>query len=260
MDFTIVIGVDAKHLDQAALTWPTIQRYKPSLLTRPRLVFYNAVNLSKSGRKAVEGEISRILSPSDIVPWDTTYIDYGTGTSKWDNPHRHRMLAGFLYASRHVKTPYWLKLDTDAIATGVDDWIQPDWFKWSPAIVGPPWSYTKPPDQMLKLDQWVAEHRLFSSPPLNLVPAAGASRLVHQRVAGWCNFFDTQMTQYCAEACERTVGAGKMAVPSLDGLLWYYAMRSDLPVVRVNMKRYGWDVRNSMSGIRDAVESVMLQP
>lgn len=256
MEFTIVIGLDAKHLDQVRYTWPTIVKHKPTTAAARKVVFYDARNLARSGCEAIEWEITRVLNPYKIIPWDTTGIDYGDGQDKWTNPQRHRMLAGFLYVTAsHVQTPYWLKIDTDAIATGMDDWIDPAWFADTPGIVGPPWSYTKPADQMLQLDRWAADR--LNGQPLNLLPVVGASRLRHPRVAGWCNFFHTGLTTDMAGACAQSVGYGRLPVPSLDGFLWYAATRLGYGVRRVQMKTRGWDVRNSMASVQAAAEAAM---
>lgn len=251
-EYTIVLGLDAYHLEQLEVTWPTIVKHKPSTARVRKVVFYD-------GAQDMEDRIDRLLhSPEVVVPWPDRAIDYGQGSTKWDSPQRHKMLAGFLYtAAKHVTTPYWLKIDTDAVATGQDDWIREEWFEGCPDVIGPPWNYTKPATQMATLDRWAERHRLFSTPPLGLEPAPGATLLKHERVAGWCNFFATDMTRWCAEKCADTVGYGQMPVPSLDGLLWYVATRSKSGVRRVRMKHYGWDVRNSMGSVREAAERAL---
>jgi hypothetical protein len=156
------------------------------------------------------------------------------------------VLSGFVYVpARLVGTRYWLKIDTDAIALGLNDWIDEGWFRGAPAIVGHKWGFTRPGDQMLRLDKWV-EHfsellpNLACRPALNLVPNEGEDRVCHPRIESWCAFFDTDFTQNCAECAASTVGYGRLPVPSQDGFLWYCATRSGRNVERVAMKNYGW--------------------
>ena len=257
-DFTIVLGVDQKHLEQLRIVWPTWKRHKPStVLNRRIVVFFDGCDLDTlDDEQALKIELGEMLGTERliIVEWPLAGVDYGKGETKWDSPQRYKMLAGFMHvAAKYCSTPYFLKIDVDAIATGMDDWIDPEWFVENPAIVGPAFSYTKPPMQMLDLDRWAQRYGLFpETEPLNLIPEPGASLLRHKRIGGWCNFFRTDFTKTVAEHCERTIGPGLMAAPSLDGLLFYAAKRMNLPIRIIHPKRLGWDVRHTMSNIAEA--------
>lgn len=258
-DFTIVLGLDAKHFEQLKVTWPTWKKNKPSLLRNRRvLVFCDKNELSIR-------ELAAFLMSQDVdwsiaswPPFGVT-VDYGTGTDKWDNPQRHKMLAGFLHvAAEHVVTTYWLKLDTDALATGMDDWIDPEWFEGQPGIIAPSFGYTKPPNQMERLDVWADVNGLFeNTPPLNLHPEPGATLLKHPRICGWCDFFETEFTDECARLLRYKGHKYTLPEPSLDGLMWYCAVRMGRKIRTIKPKSRGWDVRHSMSSIREAAERAM---
>jgi hypothetical protein len=180
---------------------------------------------------------------------------------KWSNPQRYMMLSGFVHvpALCQIETPYWLKLDLDAVATGHDDWVDPSWFKDNPAIVSQPWGYTKPADQMLKLDQWVdryAEHLpiLANQPPLNLVPKEGSSLVKHPRIISWCGFFSTGFTSLCSAMASTTCGRGRLPVPSQDGFMFYAAKRAGLPIHIAQMKSRGFEHHNGNAAVKAAVE------
>jgi hypothetical protein len=261
-DYTLVVGVDAKHLRQLAQVWPTWIKHKPSLLDHPMIAFYD--------ESVKEEELAEVLKESNdrkklaTIGWPWQYVDYdGDGLSKWENPQREKMLSGFVYVSSAcVKTPYWLKLDTDVVATGMDDWIDPEWFKWyqgDPAIVAQPWGYTKPADQMLKLDEWVKRsgndlHELNSFPPLKLVPNPGSEQVCHKRIISWCGFFSTDLSKVCVDYAMRTVGPCRLPVPSQDGFMWYVAERMGLPIIRSQMKSRGWEHWTTFENIEKAVE------
>ncbi len=259
-DYTLVCGVDARHLEQLSWTWPTWIRHKPSLLKHPMIVFYD-------WREVTFIQVQTVLKEHpnlEVIAWPPEGIVHdGDNTNKWDNPRRHRMLSGFVYVpAACVQTPYWLKIDTDAIATRLDDWIDPEWFKGDPAIIAHRWTYTKPADQMLQMDQWIEDHPVELSywaekPPLNLVPLPGWSRLKHQRVASWCAFFHTEFTQNCAKAAEVAYKPFQLPVPSQDGFLWYMATRGQIPIRRVSIKRRGWVIRATRKGILQLVEESM---
>jgi len=259
VDYTLVVGVDRKHLDQLAMTWPTWYRHKPSLLKHPMIVFYDAAQL-----KEVEVR-TRIRHPNiHCYPWplgDTTYG--GNNADKFSDPQRYKMLAGFVYVpSIYVRTKYWLKIDTDTVATGLDDWIDVEWFKDNPAIVSQRWTFTKPPDQMLKLDKWVEDNKetltkLYEKEPLNLIPEPGSDRLGHRRIISWCSFFDTSFTKQCALAAKLTCSDFHLPVPSQDGFVWYIAKRLGLGIRTVNMKDRGWEHWSTERNIMKAVMKVL---
>jgi len=258
-DFTVVVGVDAKHLQQLSWTLPTWKLHKPDLFKRPWLVFYDCDSLNRAAVRSV------VKVPDlNVVPWPPLRTEYnGDGGSKWTNPQRNKMLTGYVFVpAMQVLTPYWLKVDTDAIAMGQNCWIEDDWFEGEPAFIGPRWSFTKPPDQMVFLDQWVEKHRdklrpWSLHPPLNLRPKPGASRLNHKRTVSWCAFFKTDFTRKCAVGASAVCGPCQMPVPSQDGFLWYMATRGWFGVKAIQVKRLGWKIRSTQRGIKEAVAEAM---
>jgi len=204
ISFTTVVGVDREHLQELKLTWPTWRRHKPSLLRHPMLAFFDASQVSES-------EVRGILDHPDLltVPWPWWgEVEWPEGEDKWTHRQRHKMLAGFVYCSKLIDSKYILKLDTDAVATGQDDWIDWSWFDDLPAIVAHPWGYTKPPRAISKLQLWAVQ-----------IPELGGKRTVlpgleyhvtlvrHPRIISWCGFFRTDFTRRCAKLASK-VGEG----------------------------------------------------
>jgi len=266
-DYTLVVGVDRKHLQQlmgtsdSPGTWATWRKNKPSLLDHEMIVFFDRDEVTED---QVRGVIDH--PRLDTTPWPIISTRYeGTSGDKWSDPQRHKMLAGFVHvAALGVTTSYWLKLDTDTVAYGKDDWIDPDWFRDRPAIVAHRWTFTKPPDQMMKLDQWVDDNaerlpELTSRPPLNMVPEPGRSRIGHKRIISWCGFFNTNFTKRCSSWATQTGFTSRLPVPSQDGFMWYCAKRLGLPIKAVNMKHAGADFihRSSKVGIQEACRKAM---
>ena len=258
-DYTLVCGVDRKHLRQLSMVWPTWKKHKPTLLERPMLVFFD-------GEQVTDGEVRSVVDHPGLrtVAWPPEAVDYGeSGDGKWESSQRHRMLASFVHVPpMFVRTRYWLKLDTDTIAKGMDDWIDPHWFDDDPVIVSHKWGFTKPPDQMAELDRWVEKNRerlpdLWNHPPLDLHPEPGRSRLSHKRIISWCAFFDTGFTNLCSNVAEDTCGRFRMPVPSQDGFMWYMATRMGLGVRRTMMKSRGWLHRSTMKNVRECSEEAM---
>ena len=263
-DFSLVLGVDGKHLEKLGLVWPTWEKNKPSTLKngkswRPLIIFYDADQVKPNQIKR------RITHPHPLlIPWPPRGVFYqGDADTKWFHPQRMKMLSGFVHvAAFHVDTPYWLKLDLDVVAAGNDDWIKAEWFKKHPAIVCHRWGFTKPADQMLQLDAWVERNKqdmpiVAKNPPLNLVPNVGWERIQHPRIISWCGFFCSALTKLASALAMNTVGEGQLPVPSQDGYLWYLATRLGLDVVRTNMKEQGWEWWSTDRNIRNSVKEVL---
>jgi len=257
-DFTIVVGVDERHLRQLAWTWPTWKKHKPSLLSRDMLIFYDREQVNEQSIRSIVDH-PRL----SLYPWPSSGVTYqGVAGDKWSNPQRYKMLSGFVHVPANaVRTPYFLKLDTDVVATDLDNWIDPNWFHSDPAIVSHPWTFTKPPDQMDKLDYW-AETNCDVLPrlpigPLELHPQLGASRLGHGRIISFVGFFDVEFTRLCAEAASLTCGRYQLPVPSQDGFAFYMAQRLGRPIVRTNMRGLGFSQWSNDSNVQKHAEEAM---
>lgn len=259
--FTLVLGLDPGHLEQLRLVWPTWKRHKPELLDCPLIVFWDVWGFHYHPGSELEDLLGRSL---DAVLWPPPTTRYGPGDgTRWTDPQREKMLSGFVYVpARHVATPYWLKLDLDTVATGNCDWLRFAERKLAtgngPAILAQKWSYTKPADQMLRLDRWAdGVSELEGTEPLGLAPREGWSRVAHPRIISWCGFFRTDFTRRAARLAEETCGIGKLPVPSQDGYLWYLAARTGERIERENFKRLGFQHRSNTRNVRKAVEEAM---
>lgn len=261
IDYTTVLGVDAKHLEQLSHTWPTWIKYKPELLHKPLVVFYDPTQV-------MPYQILEVVSHLNVelIEWHNTASRYcATDQTNWkENTQRYMMLAGFVHVpAQHVKTKYWLKIDTDTIATAPGPWYDDDWFTDDPAIVAQKWGFTKPPRQMLDLDEWASKLLVSAapnsivSPPLNLVPKVGAGRVSHPRIISWCGFFNTEFTKEIAEYASSTIGPGLLPVQSQDGFMWYCAERLQRGVKRVNFKSRGWLHRSTMDNVKNESAKAM---
>lgn len=269
IDYTTVIGLDHGHFEQLKTVWPTWLKHKPSLLDHPLIIFYD---WQSSLRPSDILQVVKDHPNHRLYGWPPSggYTYEGDESSKWHNPQRYKMLAGFVHVPRIVvKTKYWLKLDLDTVAVGNDDWIEESWFESDPAIVSHPWGYTKPADQMLKLDDWFDRNcrdirdvwnDYPLTPILNLKPSSPSSSLVrHKRIISWCAFFDTHFTTMCSMVAGIGIEGGKFQLPvsSQDGYLWYMAIRGNFPVIRANMKSKGWEHWSTTKNVRKAAERAL---
>ena len=252
MDYTVVLGVDKNHLQNLRVVLPNWKQYRPEFFERPFVIFFDR-------ESTTEEEVRSVFEAEEkhpclkIVSWPPPGVAYPEGTCKWDNQQRHKMLAGFVHVPPTVVcTPYWLKVDLDAICTQTGAWVQASWFNGYPAIVAPPWGYTKPIDQMDKLDRWAG--RIFlPTESLNLPRNGNETMLRHPRICSWLAFFSTYFSEHCSRHAEVLCGVGQIPVPSQDGYLWYMATRLQLLVTRVDMKAAGWDVKANLSKVEKAI-------
>lgn len=238
-DYTLVVGVDEKHLEQLSMTWPTWKKHKPSLLKQRMIIF-------RDHEQVTEQQVRDVVDHPDltVVRWPLDWVEYSGGEGKWNNAQRYKMLSGFVHIPPgNVKTGYFLKMDTDVVATGVDNWIDPRWFHDDPLIVSQKWGYTKPPEQMTLLDIWAYDNKDnlgFTTEYLKLRPKPGDDRIRHKRFISWCGFFSIRFTMAAAHWANITVGAGQLPVPSQDGYLFYVAKRLGGEIVRCNFKELGF--------------------
>lgn len=263
-DFTLVVGVDRKHLEQLRIVWPTWRKHKPSLLNRPMVIFADWDEVPRSmACAAIDHPRLRVCSWPQESGLEFRRFAKDDENLKWTHPQRYKMLAGFVHiAAKFVNTKYWMKLDTDVVATGRDDWIDKDWFVESPAIVSHPWGYTKPANQMLELDEWVKANKkqmgfLASKSPLNITPDEDGQRASHKRIISWCSFYSTEFTRWASQLCEGTCGKGQLPVPSQDGVLFYLAKRAEMGIVTPNMKKLGWQHWSTMTNVRKHAQEAM---
>ncbi len=69
--FTLVVGVDTRHLRQLIWTWPTWKRHKPGLLKHPMIAFFDPDQVEEDEiRKIVDHPNLHCISwPLDDAIW-----------------------------------------------------------------------------------------------------------------------------------------------------------------------------------------------
>lgn len=265
VDCTTVVGIDARTVEQFRWAVPTWKKHRPELWTRPWLFFFDRTALTIDAVMAVVRDAGLSDTPVSALPWPTVDVDYPT--------QRERMLAGFIHAPAYVGTPWWLKIDTDAVALGPSDWAPENWFLRDPDADDPPdapyasgyfvwiasaWGYTKPADQMARLDDWADRvPGLAEYPRLDLPYTPGGRRCRHPRMASWVSFYRTDWTRWAAGLARESLGPDRVPVPSQDGFHWYVATRRGDLTLRSSMRKRNWTNCPKLAGLVRTAQAVM---
>lgn len=268
-EITLVLGVDAKYLPQLAVAIKTWAAFQPGLMRWPWVVFFDTAVHSADVAKVLGsgGKFADAL----LVPWGNCPNDYSS--------QRERMLTGFVHVPpATVETKWWMKLDCDALAlpgTAREPFPDPDWFapgahvrvagetvdqptNREPVLIGSPWGYTKPADQIAKLNLWGDHHNELSQyPRLDLRHEENARRLYHPRYCSWLSFYNTEWSRWAAALSDRGRVPLKIPVPSQDGYHWYCAARTRAAVRLVKMKRYGWNNYPKFDKLQQAAQEAL---
>lgn len=229
-NYTVIIAIDRQHASELATVLPTWQRFRPDVSGRPLMLIADddsGLDCSAIGR-AWPGPFS--------VRWFSGLQNL---------PQRDRMLTALTVLPPHlVKTPYWLKLDTDVIATGPGT-FDPAWFDGDPALVASPWGYSKPPGSLAALNIWAwgveqDGHRWPTGP---IDGTVDGDRVRHPRWISWLSFLRTDWTRQALSLVGDTPEQqmARLPVRSHDGFYSYVAQRMGAPCRSVRFKRHGWD-------------------
>lgn len=219
-DITVVMAIDARHLEELQYTWPTWMKFKPEMSALKKIVIYDKNQLTFDKFTIFDGHDIR------FIPWDMPGVE-----------QREKMLTSLVkIPATEVTTKWYLKIDVDTIATAPGPWIKDEWFATNPVYIAQGWGFSKPADVLKRLDDWgdtVPEISKF--PRLNIPYDPKMSRVFSKRITSWCFFGRTDWTRKIWNLCN-----GKLPVPSQDTLMYHCAARLGEHTVRTNMRDLGW--------------------
>ena len=203
IEFTTVVAVDAAHVRELQIVWPTWVRHRPEIMRSPLLII---VDGAAGSLEDWEDRLQFVEHPARRIRlWDQEGVS-----------QREKMLTALtILPGMDVDTEWYLKLDTDVVATGPADWLREEWFApgdegSEPVFVSNPWGYTKPADAIERLDRWANMQPEFSgTQPLGLSPNPGESLVSHPRIISWCFFGRTKWTREVTTCC-----CGQLPIPS----------------------------------------------
>ena len=245
--FTTVVAVDRQYVEQLLAAWPTWRRYRSEILEHPLLIIADAWggDLDEWRKR-----LAFLGHPDmEILLWDWP----GDGPQYHpDIDQRERMLTSLVQAApQAVQTPWWLKLDCNAVAMRRADWIPHEAMAREPAMISSPWGYTKPWTWMPTLDDWADGcEELKRFPRLNIYPKKVPpfmDRVHHRRIISFVCWVNTGWSRRAASFAGNRI---RLPVPSQDTYHWYCAVREGHEVVRINQKRLGWGHVSRLSSVQ----------
>lgn len=239
MEFTTCLAVDGLHVKELEESWKSWRIFKPEIMDNPLLIICDGSVMQWENRLSFIDH-----TDWDLIPWEPE-ITYES--------QREKMLTALtLLPGRCVETEWFLKLDTDAVATGRADWIEREWFDLVPTFISNPWGYTKPADAIDRLDDWGDTNALSSYKRLNLPYPERSNKVKHRRIISWLMFVNTEWNN---RNVLPLIGE-KLPVPSQDTLLWYIAKRRRQTYLTVKFKEKGWSHLCGLNKIRRTVRSL----
>jgi hypothetical protein len=233
---TIVVAIDNQHLDELQVTLPTWIKYK-GFDKFPFLVIYDAFHLHPDQDKF---EIFKNLN--------VTYVPFHDYESIYQSQREKMLTALTVLPGLHVKTPWYVKIDTDCIATDNQKWFDESWLDKDYVFISSPWGSTGPSNAIELLDKWAAEI-IPGVNPLNLPYDPKDAKIKHKRIISWLFICHTEWSQYMAEYFNHD---GVYKLPSIsdteykvsqDTVLWYLATVFGYKYKVFNFKQKGWDHR-----------------
>jgi hypothetical protein len=252
-DFSVVLAVDAKYLPQllaSSLTW---RLFHPWLWHRPWVVCWDRDSITREHLYQIDQHLRRGYTGHfqvEYVQWPPDRVD-------GYESQRHKMLSAFAFVPGwSVSTPYFLKIDTDAICLGDSAWPLDQWFDGNPCWVAPAWNYSKPGNQPAQLDDWADKiPELAKFPRLNIACEPGAKRCYHPRMCSWLSFYSTQWVKQLAGYCTGYA----LPVPSQDGTMWYVQERRRDPCLKVNFKKWNWTNISKLPALQQEVRRILTE-
>ena len=226
---TLVIPLDGPGMSSLEHTWPTWVKHKPWLQTLPLLVIHTSDVDSHDDRLGFLRAHGNVRFVVGVAPPKQSLRE-STSPALVKLP------------AQHIETPWYLLLAPEALATGSEPWVFPEWFDEKvrgrlPALIGSPWGYTKPADAIARLDDWGdSVDELAECPRLDLPYDPQSARIRHPTVSSWCLFGNTAWTRRIARFTP-----DELPVPSYATYVHYCAERLGEVVIRPRLKDLCWE-------------------
>jgi hypothetical protein len=136
LDCTLLLAVDDKHLNELLTVYPTWALCHPEIVHFPIVLLYDRSSLAADDLRLFQlHQLCRQFGSDaafTLIPWPPS----GSSLS-WRN-HREKMLLAYVKGADYISTSWFLKIDTDAVATKKKRFIDPQWFSHDVAFISNP--------------------------------------------------------------------------------------------------------------------------
>lgn len=247
-DISVILSIDDHHLDELALSWQTWFKFKSREFNNFKkfIIMFDSEELSEDDNRLdfLRGHNVQ------LVPWPDRANIFPT--------QRAKMLTSLVYAPYHVETDWYIKIDTDAMASNNKKWIFDDWFTGEYKFISNPWGYTKPSTAIHTLDEWADNiDSLSKYDRLDFPFNEEDKRVCHKRIISWLFVCDTDWSTYAAKIAEKYYGDKFLPIPSQDTYLYYIAERTKQKYKRVKFKKFGWHHISRYRKLKDKYKEIM---
>lgn len=270
---TVVVGIDAKTIEYLKVSCETWRLNRPEMWKMPWVLFHDWTTPGGITDKQLWQMTDQLSVPNLIVtPWPMG----GASRSDYES-QRDMMLSGHVWVpAACVNTDWSMKIDADSIAMAPSNWLQEEWFAdlcrpedgecdadCEPRYISPAWHYTKGQNFLGRLEEWgdnvkwgpYGDHSRLNIPfdPTHL-------RVPHKRMCSWVSYYNVSWLGWLCRELDRTVGAGRLPVPSQDTTVWYAEARENKenPLHRlVNMKKLAWTNCPKLSSLKETAARVL---
>lgn len=165
------------------------------------------------------------------------------------------MLSALVYGTaEHVKTPWYIKIDTDTLCLKAENRWHENWFveKDPFVFVTASWSYSKGIERWNRLKAWAATVPFFADRPE--VEGAENPFKDHVRHSRIISFFFWGRTEFAREVAAIAPGP-LLPIDSQDTFMWYCARRLGRKYAAVRIKKYG--LHHGARGMEKRVRAIM---
>lgn len=238
---TVVVAVDDHHLSELQKTLPSWLKYK-NFGQYKFLIIYDSDQVKLSDQRF---EILKNLQ--------VEYISFSDPAKVYASQREKMLTALTCLPGIYVKTPWYLKIDTDCTALNDSKWFDESWLRKNYVFITNPWGSTKPANSIELLDKWSASRFNGTYKSLNLPFNPTEGRIKHNRIISWLFLCKTEWSRDISQSFILNPQNEKdpivFKLPSIsdkeyrvsqDTVLWYMAtIRGDKYKV-FNFKDKGW--------------------
>lgn len=246
---TLILCVDDEHFDELLFSFQTWKRFKPELVDLPKLIIFDDEMKNKE-------DFSAAINSCHFGNKVRTHRFIN---KQYYDSQRSAMLTSFFEGIAKIDTMYYLKIDTDCVATNDSkEWLGHLEDKDDYVFVTNPWGYTRPPERLKTLDDWGDVNQWMGQfDRLNLKQISQKdiekNKISHARIISWFFLGDTNWTNNLSDLVK--VGNHyELPDPSQDTFMWYCAQRSGAPYKRLRFNKYGFR-HGRISKIKKEIEN-----